>query len=80
MGYLLSEGLLAELDRRGDKFMDFYRGLLRSTGCATVDDIVRDHYGADAADPAFWLNCMTVPLESIAAFRAKFADPKNAGL
>lgn len=80
VGYLLSEGLLAELDRRGDKFMDFYRGLLRSTGCATVDDIVRDHYGADAADPAFWLNCMTVPLESIAAFRAKFADPKNAGL
>ena len=77
VGYLLSEGLLAELDRRGEGFMDFYRGLLRATGCSTVDDIVRDHYGADAADPEFWLRCMTVPLEAIEAFRKRFGEQQT---
>lgn len=75
VGYLLSEGLLAELDRRGDAFMPFYRGLLRATGTATVDQIVRDHYGADAADPDFWLTCMKVPLEAIETFRNRFQKP-----
>lgn len=72
VGYLLSEGLLAELDRRGDGFMDFYRGLLRATGRATVDDIVREHYGANASDPAFWLTCMKAPLEAIESFKRQF--------
>lgn len=73
VGYLLSEGLLTELDRRGKDFMPFYEGLLRDTGRATVDEIVSRHYGADAKDPAFWLGCMRSSLESIEAFKRDFA-------
>lgn len=73
VGYLLSEGLVTELDRRGKDFMPFYEALLRDTGRATVDDIVARHYGADAKDPAFWLGCMASPLASIEAFKRDFA-------
>lgn len=40
VGYLLSQGLLTELDRRGKDFMPFYRAMLRDTGRMTVDEIV----------------------------------------
>ena len=68
VGYLLSQGLLTELDRRGKDFMPFYRAMLRDTGRMTVDEIVEHHFGASASDPAFWEGCMTGALRSIRRF------------
>ena len=68
VGYLLSSALTAELDRRGDGFMAFYKAMLRDTGRDTVDRIVRRHYGADASNPAFWEGAMKAPLEAIREF------------
>lgn len=68
VGYLLSQGLLTELDRRGKDFMPFYRAMLRDTGRMTVDEIVERHFGASASDPAFWEGCMTGALRSIRRF------------
>ena len=70
VGYLLSSGLLAELDKRGPDFMPFYRAMLRDTGRDTVDGIVRRHCGADAANPAFWETAMQAPLAAVKAFAA----------
>ena len=68
VGYLLSSGLVVELERRGDGFMPFYRAMLRDTGRDTVDGIVRRHFGADASDPAFWEGCMKAPLAAVKRF------------
>ena len=68
--YLLSSGLLTELDKRGPDFMPFYRAMLRDTGRDTVDGIVRRHCGADAANPAFWETAMQAPLAAVKAFAA----------
>ena len=70
VGYLLSSGLLAELDKRGPDFMPFYRAMLRDTGRDTVDGIVRRHCGADAANPAFWEPAMQAPPAAVKAFAA----------
>ena len=70
VGYLLSSGLLAELNKRGPDFMPFYRAMLRDTGRDTVDGIVRRHCGADAARPAFWETAMQAPLAAVKAFAA----------
>ena len=49
VGYLLSQGLLTELDRRDRDFMPFYRAMLRDTGRMTVDEIVERHFGSNAS-------------------------------
>lgn len=68
VGYLLSQGLITELDRRGKDFMPFYSAMLRDTGRMTVDEIVATHFGANASDPAFWEGSMKGPLAAIRRF------------
>lgn len=58
VGYLMSQALMREWKVRGDAFYDFYTAMLRDTGRMTVDEIIRVHFGADAADPAFWEGAM----------------------
>ena len=54
VGYVMSLALMREWEKRGDDFYDFYVKMLRDTGRMTVDEIIREHFGADATDPAFW--------------------------
>lgn len=68
VGYLLSQGLLTELDRRGDDFMPFYKAMLRDTGRMTVDEIIGTHFKQNAEDPGFWRGCMKGALASIRRF------------
>ena len=77
MGYLLSSGLLAELDKRGPDFMPFYRAMLRDTGRDTVDGIVRRHCGADAANPAFWEGAAR-RRESVRGAQQQMTDMKHS--
>ena len=58
VGYLMSQALMREWEVRGDAFYAFYTAMLRDTGRMTVDEIIRVHFGADAADPAFWEGAM----------------------
>ncbi len=75
VGYLLSQGLLTELDRRGKDFMPFYRAMLRDTGRMTVDEIVERHFGSNASDPAFWEGCMKGALGAIRCFASINPNP-----
>lgn len=72
VGYLLSQGLLTELDRRGKDFVPFYHAVLRDTGRSNLDEIIRRHFGRNASDPGFWNDCMKHPLLQVAAFGREF--------
>ena len=74
VGYLLSQGLLYEMDTRGDRFIDFYRSMLRDTGRMTLDDLVSTHFGSDATKREFWERCLSGPLSSIRAFQRDYAQ------
>lgn len=53
-GYLFSQRIYAEHDRRGADFFDFYTALLRDTGRMSVEDLVQKHFDTDARQPEFW--------------------------
>ena len=67
VGYLMSLALMRE---RGDDFYGFYVAMLRDTGRMTVDEIIRRHFGADAADPGFWEGAMQSARRSTEALGA----------
>lgn len=73
VGYLLSQGLIYELDSRGENFMPFYRATLRDTGRMTLDDLVSTHFGSDAKSCEFWERCLAGPLNSIRTFKKDYA-------
>ncbi len=56
-GYLFSQGIYAERDKRGDSFFSFYTELLRDTGRMTVEDLIQKHFGVSASEPEFWQGC-----------------------
>ena len=70
VGYLMSLALMREWEERGDDFYGFYVAMLRDTGRMTVDEIIRRHFGADAADPAFWEDAMQSARRSTEALGA----------
>lgn len=69
VGYLISQGLRKEQEKRGDAFPAFYREFLRDTGRMTLDDLIRKHMGMDPAGPDFWNQCLDVACSYIAAFK-----------
>ncbi len=70
VGYLMSLALMREWEERGDDFYGFYVAMLRDTGRMTVDEIIRRHFGADAADPGFWEGAMQSARRSTEALGA----------
>ena len=77
VGYLMSQALMHEWKVRGDAFYDFYTAMLRDTGRMTVDEIIRVHFGADAADPAFWEGAMQSVKQSSDDFGKLFKSTLN---
>lgn len=75
VGYLLSQGLMAERRERGDAFYPFYIAMLRDTGRMTLDELVEKHYGFDPKKADFWERCLAAPLGFVREFRTQYAQP-----
>lgn len=76
VGYLISQGLRKEQEKRGDQFPEFYRAFLRDTGRMTVDELIQKHMGYDPAGPEFWNQCLDVACSYIEEFK-KLIAKKN---
>ena len=59
-GYLFSQGIYAQKERRGESFFDFYTELLRDTGRMQVEDLVKKHFEMPLDTPVFWEQCMGI--------------------
>jgi len=53
-GYLFSQRIYAERERRGSDFFAFYTDLLRDTGRMPVEALVRKHFDEDLEQASFW--------------------------
>ena len=69
IGYLLSQGLCREQEKRGKDFPRFYREFLRDTGRMTVDELIAKHMGLDATTPDFWNQCLDQACSHIEEFK-----------
>ena len=69
IGYLISQGLCREQEKRGEDFPRFYREFLRDTGRMTVDELIAKHIGLDATKPDFWNQCLDQACSHIAQFK-----------
>ena len=58
VGYLLSQFLLGEFRRTGDKFIGAYKAFLRECGVMSVEELLQKHFGKDARTLEFWLECV----------------------
>lgn len=68
VGYLLSQALMREQEKRKEDFYPFYIKMLRDTGRMSVDDIVATHFEADAKSLEFWENAMAGVFQAIDQF------------
>ena len=50
VGYLLSQFLLGEFRRAGDKFIGAYKAFLRECGVMSVEDLLQKHFGKDTRE------------------------------
>lgn len=69
VGYLISQGLRKEQEKRGAQFPEFYRAFLRDTGRMTVDELIQKHMGYDPKGPEFWNQCLDVACGYIEQFK-----------
>ena len=69
-GYLFSQGIYAERQKRGADFFDFYTALLRDTGRMSVEDLIQKHFEMSPNQPAFWNNCFGILENYIEEFEA----------
>ncbi len=74
VGYLMSQALLEEKDRRGSEFYAFYRELLRDTGRLSVDEIIERHF--NLALDEFWRQAIARVLRRIDDFKKYFENEK----
>ena len=58
VGYLLSQFLLGEFRRSGDKFISAYKAFLRECGVRSVEALLQKYFGKDARTLEFWLECV----------------------
>lgn len=59
-GYLFSQGIYAERQKRGAEFFAFYTALLRDTGRMSVEDLIQKHFEMSLNQPEFWNNCFGI--------------------
>lgn len=76
VGYLMSQGLCREQQKRGADFPRFYREFLRDTGRMTVDGLIQKHMGMDATTPEFWNQCIDQACSYIKEFKELTAKMK----
>ena len=69
VGYLISQGLRKEQEKRGEAFPVFYREFLRDTGRMTLDELIQKHLEVDPAGPDFWKQCLDAACEHIKNFK-----------
>ncbi|POT55691.1 peptidase M3 [Citrobacter amalonaticus] len=72
VGYLISQGLLVEREKLGDRFFEHYRALLMDTGRLSVDDLIKKHLGYDICSPIFWNQCIDRAMSHVSAFEEHF--------
>lgn len=72
VGYLISQGLLVEREKLGDRFFEHYRALLMDTGRLSVDDLVKKHLGYDICTPDFWNQCIDRAMLHVSSFEKHF--------
>jgi oligoendopeptidase F len=77
-GYLFSQGIYAEKERRGADFYQFYVDLLRDTGRMTAEDLVHKHLGLDLGESTFWLHCMKPMEQNLSTFEQAVDSWLNA--
>ena len=77
VGYLMSQGLCREQQKRGGDFPRFYRDFLRDTGRMTVDELIQKHMGFDATKPDFWNQCIDQACSYIGEFKALTEKMQN---
>ncbi|MBI2567807.1 MAG: M3 family oligoendopeptidase [Candidatus Schekmanbacteria bacterium] len=68
-GYLLTRGLFARARAEGAAFLPCYRALLRDSGSAETEAVVRRHVGADLTRPDFWRASVAEVAAECEAFR-----------
>lgn len=59
-GYLFSQGIYAQREKRGSQFFAFYTELLRDTGRMQVEDLVQKHFQKPLDSPVFWQECVHI--------------------
>lgn len=67
-GYLLSLAIMSKARRERDSFEQWYRSFLLDTGRMSVEDIVKKHFGADAANYEFWLEASQIAVDDANQF------------
>jgi oligoendopeptidase F len=70
-GYLFSMGLFARGKREGPDFLPRYEALLRETGSATAEEVVRNALGIDLGGPAFWNESIDLVEAAVDRFEAE---------
>lgn len=68
VGYLLSQALMLEWEKRGVAFYDFYIAALRDTGRLSVDDWIATHFKADPTQMDFWCRSIDYALKKVDLF------------
>lgn len=69
-GYLLSLGLYALKDEAGDEFPQRYREFLLATGCEMTEDAIRNSFGDDVTQTAFWDKSLNIVEARVQQFLA----------
>jgi oligoendopeptidase F len=77
-GYLFSMGLFARAQREGPDFIPRYEALLRETGSATAEEVVRNALGIDLGGPEFWNESIDLVEAAVDRFEAEVV-PRYAG-
>jgi oligoendopeptidase F len=70
-GYLFSMGLFARAQQEGPSFVPRYNALLRETGSATAEEVVRNALGIDLGGPEFWNESIDLVEAAVARFEAE---------
>jgi len=70
-GYLFSMGLFARAQHEGPDFLPRYKALLRETGSATAEEVVRNALGIDLGGPAFWNESIDLVEAAVDRFEAE---------
>jgi len=80
-GYLFSMGLFARAQREGPAFVPRYVELLRETGSAPAEAVVRRALGVDLGEPGFWHESIDLVEAAVERFEAEVVPryaPGNA--
>lgn len=73
-GYLFSQRIYAERERRGSEFFSFYTDLLRDTGRMPVEALIKKHFDEDLKQADFWQASFGIMANYLASFEALLTE------